>query len=307
MEMVDKIIFNKLLARESIFLPNIGTLILKQYPAKLIDKKVLTPPQWRVIFSKKNDNIVSIIDLISLEMGVNSFQALEIYNKWLKSVNHGGNYVIPEVGTISQDFFTLDKSIALIINPLAGKDIVITKTKGNSLRNIAAIAAIVGLLVLGYVFWNDIIPEKEKVAEIHTIAWVDSKESNDKIVDVNVTDTTNSDSIKFISEESSSIETQQKVTNKDISKLETNNSSDKKSKVTTYYLAVGIYSTTENADEFIADLKKESDSLTLNKVPFKNNKVLVSAYSSKKFDIIEKHKKRLITRFPGIWVYREVK
>ena len=197
MEMVDKIIFNKLLARESIFLPNIGTLILKQYPAKLIDKKVLTPPQWRVIFSKKNDNIVSIIDLISLEMGVNSFQALEIYNKWLKSVNHGGNYVIPEVGTISQDFFTLDKSIALIINPLAGKDIVITKTKGNSLRNIAAIAAIVGLLVLGYVFWNDIIPEKEKVAEIHTIAWVDSKESNDKIVDVNVTDTTNSDSIKF--------------------------------------------------------------------------------------------------------------
>ena len=301
MEMVDKIIFNKLLARESVFLPSIGALVLKQSPAKLVDKNRLTPPHWSVTFSKNNDNIISIIDVIAKETNVNSFQALDAYNKWFKATKQGGQYVIQGVGTIHKDFFTVDRSLAILINPLEGKNISIQKKKNNPRTNYSLIAFVciaIGLGI-GYIIFDNIAHKPSEKREIKTIAWQDDKEINsDVIADSSLCDTNTLTTKKELAHT-------QKINSQSAEKE--SKQTKKKNSITTYYLAVGIYSTTKNADKFIADLKKESKSLNLTKIPFKKGQILVSAYSSQNYGIIEEHKTRLITRFPGIWVYREVK
>ena len=301
MEMVDKIIFNKLLARESVFLPSIGALVLKQSPAKLVDKNRLTPPHWSVTFSKNNDNIISIIDVIAKETNVNSFQALDTYNKWFKATKQGGQYRIQGVGTIHKDFFTVDRSLAILINPLEGKNISIQKKKNNPRTNYSLIAFVciaIGLGI-GYIIFDNIAHKPSEKREIKTIAWQDDKEINsDVIADSSLCDTNTLTTKKELAHT-------QKINSQSAEKE--SKQTKKKNSITTYYLAVGIYSTTKNADKFIADLKKESKSLNLTKIPFKKGQILVSAYSSQNYGIIEEHKTRLITRFPGIWVYREVK
>ena len=290
MEMVDKIIFNKLLAREALSLPNIGALVPKQTPAKLVGKSEVEPPQSRVVFSKNIDQIVSILDVISTQASVDSDQALEIYNTWLETATQQeGGYAIIGVGSISKDFFHIDQSFDALINPLAGKKVSVTKnTKKLPVTSIIAVATILVVIGVGYVIYDNITARRSQTPEIETIAWVAAEDDSTTTQKDTLTNSNN-------------------ITTTENTVAPKSNYTNKEKSSNTYYLAVGVYSSNKNADEFIAKTKKSNKSVILTKVPYKRGTILVSAYSGSSFNIVEKYRQNLLTQFSGTWVYKEFK
>ena len=147
---VNKLISNTLVQGRDLFLPGVGTLVVRRNAASRAGSTKMAPPTRTVTFTgeQRGENIVA---LISSTAGVDSARAEEIYQQWLEQVKKEDVVIIEGVGTIKDRTFTEDKALTALLNPaIAG---VVLKPRKNHkpliiIAVIVAIAAVVVALLL---------------------------------------------------------------------------------------------------------------------------------------------------------------
>lgn len=91
MDPISMLIFNALVRRQSINLPDIGSLKVIMRAPVIEKKSVLTPPVNLVIYAESEfPEFTSIVTLIAQSSNKDEAQAWEIYGRWLAAARTDG-------------------------------------------------------------------------------------------------------------------------------------------------------------------------------------------------------------------------
>ena len=82
-QQIDNLIANTLLDEKEVYLPNIGSLILRRNSAKRLSSKKLQRPYYELTFTSEERG-VNIVLLISKVANVSEERAADIYAEWLE-------------------------------------------------------------------------------------------------------------------------------------------------------------------------------------------------------------------------------
>ena len=106
MEAIDKLLYNLLASGESVVLPEVGTLRVEQTPTTL-SGKVVSYASRRVRFSSRADRKVrTLVEVMVSEYGLTAEVAIEAYGEWLRVARNGSEVKIEGVGSLRKGFFT---------------------------------------------------------------------------------------------------------------------------------------------------------------------------------------------------------
>ncbi|MTL33319.1 hypothetical protein GMA41_14570, partial [Turicibacter sanguinis] len=113
------LIFNALVRRQSINLPDIGSLKVIMRAPVIEKKSVLTPPVNLVIYAESEfPEFTSIVTLIAQSSNKDEAQAWEIYGRWLAAARTDGVVRIDSVGEIRDGRFLAAAELNEILNPV---------------------------------------------------------------------------------------------------------------------------------------------------------------------------------------------
>ena len=115
-QQVDRLIANILLDEGEVYLPNVGTLILRRHSAKLLNAKQLQSPYRELQLTKEQRGAV-LATYISQVAGVSSERAEDIYAEWLEQSLRNDILTIEGVCTIEKGSITTDKTFEDMANP----------------------------------------------------------------------------------------------------------------------------------------------------------------------------------------------
>lgn len=143
---VNKLISNTLVQGRDLFLPSVGTLVVRRNAASRAGSTKMAPPTRTVTFTgeQRGENIVA---LISSTAGVDSTRAEEIYQQWLEQVKKEDAVVIEGVGTIKNRTFAEDKALTALLNPAIAGVVLKPRKSHKPLIIIAVIVAIAAVVV----------------------------------------------------------------------------------------------------------------------------------------------------------------
>lgn len=149
---VNKLINNTLCQGRDLFLPEVGTLIVRRNAASRASSTKMAPPCRTVTFTgeQRGENIVSTIVSTA---GVDNARAEEIYAEWLQSAKQENKIVINGVGAIVDKKFVAEKSFSAALNP-AGNAVVELKPRSNWKSVVAVIAAVAIVAVVAVLVIN---------------------------------------------------------------------------------------------------------------------------------------------------------
>lgn len=106
MEAIDKLIYNLLSVGESTRLPEVGTLRVEQSDTTQRGNSLIYGSR-RIRFSSRSDKGVrSLVAVMVEEYGLSESEATEAYNEWLRVARNGSEVTIEGVGSIRKGFFT---------------------------------------------------------------------------------------------------------------------------------------------------------------------------------------------------------
>ena len=145
---VNKLISNTLCQGRDLFLPQIGTLVVRRNAASRASSTKMAPPCRTVTFTGEQRG-ESVVALISSTAGVDSSRAEEIYNQWVESVKKDDVVTIDGVGTIANRKFVADKHLMTLLNPALG-DVELKPRRNWKLYAIIAVAV---ALVAAVAIW----------------------------------------------------------------------------------------------------------------------------------------------------------
>ncbi|MBP3550208.1 MAG: hypothetical protein J6J57_01005 [Alistipes sp.] len=151
-QQIDNLIANILLDEGEVYLPEVGTLILRRRTAKLLSKKELQRP-YRELQLTKEQRGESITAYISHIASVSAERASDIYAEWLAQSLRNGILTINGLCTIEGGKITTDKTFENMANP-KGRG----TTKINPLTNyfiyiVAGLCMGIALGIAGYVLY----------------------------------------------------------------------------------------------------------------------------------------------------------
>ena len=119
MDPISMLIFNALVRRQSINLPDIGSLKVIMRAPVIEKKSVLTPPVNLVIYAESEfPEFTSIVTLIAQSSNKDEAQAWEIYGRWLAAARTDGVVRIDSVGEIRDGRFLAAAELNEILNPV---------------------------------------------------------------------------------------------------------------------------------------------------------------------------------------------
>ena len=144
-QQIDHLIANTLLDEESVYLPNIGTLILFRHPAKRLSSKRLQIP-YREVQLKSEEVGKNIVSLISKTANVSEERAKDIYAEWLEQSQRDGATTISTVCNIANGVVFTISSFEALVNPNGRGE---TKINPNTNRLIYIIVGLGLGIVLG--------------------------------------------------------------------------------------------------------------------------------------------------------------
>ncbi len=161
---VNKIIAQRLLSSNGVFLPSVGSIIVKLKSAEVSGKKQITAPSRVLDFSSKEEG-VSIVELIAQSAECSAEQAEELYQSYLTEVKRDNGIEIAGVGTLTGKSFKIYKSFAEQLNPQSGSQATLPKSpaKGGDNTLLIAIVAALAAAVIAYFLFD--IYSKRKAAE----------------------------------------------------------------------------------------------------------------------------------------------
>ncbi len=163
---VNKVIAQRLLSSDGVYLPSVGSIVVKLKSAEVTDsKKSVAPPMRKLDFSSSEQG-ASLIQLIMESAECSAEQAEELYNSYLAEVRTPTGLAIDGVGTLVDKSFIGDKDFMGKLNPQEDNGAILIQSKpksgGSNLVFIALLAAIVAGVAV-YLLYNYFT--KEEVVE----------------------------------------------------------------------------------------------------------------------------------------------
>ena len=299
MDTVGILIFNTLAGHGRIGLPGIGTLTVVTTPAEMSGKGEVIPPRNRVeLLRNEESDGPQIVDLIARQGHADADSAREIYNGWLAGVCTEEGVKIESVGCIRDGVFVPDPLLEQVLNPagVRAEKLPVRLRPGQIALWIAGAVLVGAALSFGAIAW---LEHRDRPR-------MDGR-STSSVVSVAIPDTEKvpvPDSTVSVVEESSQ--------DADVSTVQEGNvrtnlgTQDAGEAVVPgdYYVIVGTFSTDENADKFIASVRKIDDSLVCRKVPRRNGRIMISIFDSDSQQKAVQKKRQYEGVFEGLWIYR---
>lgn len=284
---VNRIIANRLLKRESVYLPTIGSLYVESRPATFVNKKEIAPPLRVVEFSTEQRGL-SLIQIITTVASIDQAHATDIYTRWLESVKSEKGVVIGDIGVLSEKFFIMNDDFAEMLNPQSLR--VLKKSSGGHkfVWGVAVFAILLSLYIVAQ-FAEDLVfgkastfVENEPVKSVQEVALVEDIASEKSVEEVAL--------VEGIAPEKSVETAPVKSEISQIDSLVPNR----------YYVVLGVFSSKINALRAC----KESDLEDRCVVYYYGSQFLTTVYSSDEESKVEDFKSKYRTNLNELWVYR---
>ena len=161
---IDHLIANALLDEGSIYLPNVGTLILVRHAAKRLSSRRLQPPYRELRFTGEQRG-VSLVEYIAQKAGVTAERAGDIYNEYVAQSMRDGVFTIEELCTISNKRVEVLQQFEDMANSNGRSVVKINPRTNYIIYAVATLCALFALGVAGYVLYlNDIFNFGGRVA-----------------------------------------------------------------------------------------------------------------------------------------------
>ena len=161
---IDHLIANALLDEGSIYLPNVGTLILVRHAAKRLSSRRLQPPYRELRFTGEQRG-VSLVEYIAQKAGVTAERAGDIYNEYVAQSMRDGVFTIEDLCTISNKRVEVLQQFEDMANPNGRSVVKINPRTNYIIYAVATLCALFALGVAGYVLYlNDVFNFGGRVA-----------------------------------------------------------------------------------------------------------------------------------------------
>lgn len=150
---IDTIIFNTLRKGRDLYLPSVGTLVVRRASAERSSKHRIEAPYREVVFTGENRG-VSLIDIIVLIASVTQERATDIYGQWLQQSQTDGVVTIGGVGVVRDRQFIAEKSFAEKMNP-SRKFVALPSRSHKAVYALVALCVLVAVGVGGYMLYSN--------------------------------------------------------------------------------------------------------------------------------------------------------
>lgn len=115
-EEIGKLVADRLLASESLFLPEVGSLVVRRMAARKVARNRVAPPFRRVEFSIKVLGI-SLVEDIASAARCSEAEAQDAYNRWRERASSEQELRIEGVGTLCKGRVVLEEAFERRLNP----------------------------------------------------------------------------------------------------------------------------------------------------------------------------------------------
>lgn len=154
-QQVDNLIANTLLDEGEVYLPEVGTLILRRQAAKLLSTKVLQPPFRELCLTKERRGDNTLVTLIARIANVSQERASDIYNEWLSQSLHNEILTINGLCVIRQGYISTDKTFEDMANPKGRNTIKVNPRTNYFIYVVAGLCVGFALGIAGYVLYSN--------------------------------------------------------------------------------------------------------------------------------------------------------
>lgn len=151
---IDNLIFNILADGHDLYLPDVGSLIVRRNGAVRISSGRLVPPFTDIVFSCELRGEV-LTDIIAAKANVSQERATEIYRQWLQHASVNGNVIIGGVGEIRNEKFITDQNFEDMANPEGRTEIRINPVTNYMLLSFAVLCIVFAVGVAGYILYSE--------------------------------------------------------------------------------------------------------------------------------------------------------
>lgn len=290
MTVVDKLIYNALIQKGGVNLPDIGSLYISTGESKFISDNRIQAPRKYVKYSVTGNPVYeSIVDIIARDGNLDREKAEAVYLEWLNNArSSSGDIIIEDTGVIKAGEFYPEGSLKKLLGKENATVICVKKRISPARRILIWILAIILLLCLLCIINRFILDEPIKLCSRSTKSEVIVEKNTTTIVTQTTTETDEEQVVDAV------------VT---APKTDGENSLSAVPRKT-YHVVVGVFRIESNADNF---MKYDYLGLGRNaykKYPFGKDMHFISVYTSDCYKDADKRKCEIIARGDDAWVYR---
>lgn len=299
---VNKIIYNMLISGRGVYLPEVGSLFIERQGARRISKDRLLSPRNVVSYSTQEQAPSLVSEIVSVA-GCSQEQAQDIYERWLAKTREGNSVTIGGVGVLNHRSFSTESAFGTAINPKGVKTLVIRRRSNGWLYAVCAVCVLIALGFFGYIMWGDSssavstskVASAEQTASSGSAAAV-ANSSDSLAVATPITESPATSTTLTASASTTPTATQSE------SAAATQVLTSANSSAYAHYVVMGIFSTDNNAQLAIAQVKSKIDDAQCVVLPFKN-KFMVTIYGSNSRSDCAAYAKSYRDIYPDLWIY----
>ena len=275
---VNKLIYNSLLKCYAIYLPSVGTLSVVRRSATFSSKNELLPPRFGVEYSS-NNCAKSLIDIISVEVGVDAKRAEEIYSRWLDRVREGSVVVIESVGVLRDKGFEADEALIKTLN-IYSEPLRVTRCKTKASLYVTLTLILICVICAGSLYYLSSKPVTTPVGVVAE-GIVESPQELPLVVEVEQIEEEIIEEVQIIEDIVVDWRTRDDIH---------------------HWVVVGSYSTIENAERAISEIVKRLPDMQCDYFKL-GSMYAVSVFGSADIAECQQFKSMHIKDFTQSWVY----
>ena len=153
-QQIDNLVRNLLGEGQDIYLPQVGTLMVRRRPAIMTSSKVVSAPYREVTFTCEQRG-ESLVDIIISMTDVSGERAEAIYDQWLQQVRRDDEVRIDGVGVVRQRQFEPEKSFVTYLNPQPRKSVKLRPRTNYLFYVLASLCILFAIGVAGYTLYSE--------------------------------------------------------------------------------------------------------------------------------------------------------
>ena len=288
-EEVNKIIYNMLISGRGVFLPDVGTLFIERRGARKISADRLLSPRNAVSFSSR-EQAPSLVTEIATIAGCGEEQARDIYGRWLDKTREGSTLKIGGVGVLNDKSFSAEAGFNTAINPDGvAVGVGVYMQWGTSLLS--------GMSVVKSNAPTERIADAALPSADNDIA--DAPMQGDSLINDAGTDAVAQNAQSAENAESVAPQTAPPAVEAEPTPAPATSVSEGKY---AYYVVMGVFSTEQNANRALEQVKRHIKDLNGAILPFKG-KFITAIFGSDKRDDCTSFARSYRDIYPDLWIY----
>lgn len=311
MDPISTLIFNALVRRQSINLPEIGSLKVITRPPVMEKKGMITPPLNLVIYAEtENPDFLNIVALIAQNNNQDEIQARAIYDSWLATVRSEEVVRIDSVGEIREKRFYPAPGLNEIMNPIRPEPARVPRQM--EVRQI--IWWVLGAIIIGGAISYGAITLLNRSTysyEDEAIEWEELTPATPRTQTATDQPAATTDEAADDSEEATASAPKPTAQPAPATTAPTKPAVSASPATSTvapgqmgYYVVVGTYSTDANANKFIAQAKQIDNTLSYYKLPLDNGKIMIYTSLAATEQQAKRFKQQCAGSFPDAWIFK---